>query len=135
MRSPGNFANPQGWNIKSWTVERTGEIPADAFPEQSLLLIGVVPPMNCTLAWLNGNQQLCSIKSLPYQPETGTLEALEFPVSFGEPRLTVCSKVMLSFDDKGRLNGTLEALGREGNDGNVGTFVAEANPGSTPDET
>jgi hypothetical protein len=128
-----DYATRPGWKIKSWGVDRSGKVPTHAMTVYGGLVIGITSPETCTVTWLDGDQRLCSITGLPFQPATGYLEASDFPVSFGESGIVVC-RVLIFLDEKGEIAGHLEARGDNGIDGNTGTFAAEGHPGPPSDE-
>lgn len=128
-----DYATRPGWKIKSWGVDRSGKVPADAMTVYGGLVIGITSPETCTVTWLDGNQRQCCIPGLPLHPETGFLEASDFPVSFGEAGIVVC-RVVISLDEKGEIGGQLIARGDNSVDGNTGTFAAEGHPGPPSDE-
>jgi hypothetical protein len=127
MATIEEFANPPGWNIKSWEVDQAGKVPTHAMTIAGGVVIAITSPETCTVTWLDQDRRLCSIRDIPFVSETGMLQARAFPVSFGESGIIVC-KVDLWLDDKGLLGGRLET-GNKSIDGNTGTFAAEAHPG------
>lgn len=133
MQSIDPFVNPHGWRITSWEVQtnggNAGSIPSNGFFVGGTMIIGKTHhgTESCSLSWLDGRGRLCSILDLHFNADTGVLRRDQVVVSFGEENAD-CS-VSISFDKENGIQATMQEMVQ---DGNTGTFKAEAVPPPDP---
>ena len=119
------------YEIKCWCVNREvpGGIPKEGFKKGGILSVKHVPGSRARgLTWPDEVGAVCSIKELPFDVRSPVVL-----VQFGNLKSIECS-VDLSFDDDGLLHGRLKFAKLGSNDGNTGTFMAEACPPPPPVE-
>jgi hypothetical protein len=134
-----DFADPHGWLIKSWeppTNGGAGSIPLNGFVVGGTVIIGRIRngSQACSLSWLDGDHRLCSIIDLDFNGDNGTLHKDGVIVSFGEGDLKCSVNISLEKPTAPQLPkkfiATVQGLQQ---DGNAGTFRAEAIPPPPPD--
>ncbi len=132
MATINRFAIPQGWRITSWEVDQEGPIPENGFVIGGCLVIGIVAngTQSCTLSWLDGNFKTCFITDLDFDGATDSLHRQNVGVSFGgidiDCHVTIDLIIDLDGGSDTRIQGKLKMV--KDQDGNTGTFAAEAIP-------
>ncbi len=108
------------YKITRWKVNGKGPIPKDGFKKGDILL-SEQPDRGVQARKLSWRDGACSIESLPFDIPSPVVD-----VRFG-PDSVKCL-VRVEPTNKG-IKGTLTWTTGDGNDGNTGTFIAEANNG------
>jgi len=120
------------WYITDWQIDGEGPIPRGGFAPGSLAIVAPFAlfsnaPKVADLAWKNTSGQNCVLRELSFREENGTLHDPNILVYFaGLPR-PIMAAVTLSIGKGGVLQGHLQHSGPP-QDGNTGTFAADADP-------
>jgi len=122
------------WYITDWQIEGSGPIPRGGFALGTLNIVAPIAtspgtPKAADLAWRNEGGQDCVLRGISFKEEDGTLHDPKILVYFGGLSHPITVAVTLAIGKGGVLRGQFQHSGPP-QDGNTGTFIADADPPS-----